>query len=174
VILETARLILGEWQPQDSAALRTIATDPEVMLYITGGIPWTDERIQSFVDSQIELYRQRRFCRWKLTERSSGEFAGFCGVGHWRDFPDPEIGWWLARRLWGRGLATEAARTALGDAVERARLPRIVSIARSPNAASIRVMQKIGLHFESEFEIEGIRLVRYGIGNPAGPAEDER
>ncbi len=88
---------------------------------------------------------------------------GFCGVGFWRDNPDPEIGWWLARRYWGRGLATEAARAALRDALERARLDRIVSIARPENTASIRIMEKLGLERDSEFESDGVRLLRYRI-----------
>jgi len=88
---------------------------------------------------------------------------GFCGVGFWRDSQDPEIGWWLARHHWGRGLATEAARTALADASQRARLDRITSVARAANLASIRVMKKIGFKLESEFESDGVSLVRYVI-----------
>ena len=75
----------------------------------------------------------------------------------------PRLGWWLARPYWGRGLATEAARAALEDAFERAGLYRIVSIAMPANRVSIRIMQKLGLTFECEFESEGVRLVRYAI-----------
>jgi len=49
MILETERLVLTTWQPSDWIAFRFIATDVEVMRYITGGVPWIDERIQSFV-----------------------------------------------------------------------------------------------------------------------------
>ena len=143
--------------------LRPIATDPEVMRYITGGVPWTDEQIRGFVDRQVKLYAERGFCRWKATEKVTGEFAGFCGVGFWRDWMDPEIGWWLARRLWGRGLATEAALVALRDAFERVELERIVSVAMTGNAASRRIMEKLGLTLEAEFEDEGVQLVRYAI-----------
>lgn len=163
MILETARLVLDSWQTHDWTELRPIATDVEVMRYITGGIPWTDEQIQSFVDRQVKLYSEQGFCRWKLLAKPAREMIGFCGVGFWRDIPDPEIGWWLARRYWGGGLATEAARAALQDAFERARLDRIVSVARPANTASIRIMEKLGLELESEFESEGVRLLRYSI-----------
>lgn len=161
--LETERLILAPWESADWTAFRPIATDVEVMRYITGGVPWTDERIQSFVDRQIKLCAERGYCRWKLVEKASGDLAGFCGPGFWKDSTDPEIGWWLARRHWGRGLATEAATAALRDAFERAGLERLISVAMRENRASIHIMEKLGLKFEREFESEGFQLVKYAI-----------
>jgi ribosomal-protein-alanine N-acetyltransferase len=113
---------------------------------------------------QVKLYAERGFCRWKLLEAGGGELIGFCGLGFWRDGLEPEIGWWLARRHWGRGLATEAARCALRDALERVGLERIISVAEAGNAASRRIMEKLGLKFEREFESEGVRLVQYATG----------
>ena len=161
VTLETERLVLGEWQSADWIEFRPITTDPEVMRYITGGVPWSEETIRSFVDRQVKLHGERGFCRWKLAEKSSGNMIGFCGVGIWRDGLEPEIGWWLARRYWGKGLATEAARAALADIFERVRLDRVVSIARPANIASTRIMEKLGLKFDREFESEGVPLVQY-------------
>jgi len=163
MIFETERLVLDTWQISDWTALRPIATDAEVMRHITGGVAWTDEQIRAFVDLQVKLYSERTFCRWKLLAKPAGELIGFCGVGFFRDHQDPEIGWWLARPYWGRGLATEAARTALPDAFERVRLDRVVSIARPANTASTRIMEKLGLKRECEFEDGGVRLLRYGI-----------
>lgn len=163
MILETERLILDTWQSSDWTALRPIATDAEVMRYITEGVPWSEEEIRSFVERQMELYRTRGFCRWKLIEKPGENMIGFCGVGFWGGGPDPEIGWWLARACWGRGLATEAARLALRDAFERVRLERIISVAMPGNRASRRIMEKLGLEFDSEFESEGFRLVRYAM-----------
>lgn len=163
IVLETNRLVLDSWQASDCAAFHPIATDPEVMRYITGGAPWGEEQIRAFVDRQIKLHSERGFCRWKLLEKPTGKVIGFCGPGFWRDYPDPEIGWWLARRCWGQGLATEAARVALHDAFERVRLDRIVSIALFANTASTRVMGRLGLRFECEFENDGLRMVRYGM-----------
>jgi RimJ/RimL family protein N-acetyltransferase len=168
MILETDRLILSTWQASDWLAFRPIATDVEVMRYITGGVLWTDERIQSFVNRQVELFSERGFCRWKLLLKPAQEMIGFCGVGFWGDGLEPEIGWWLARQHWGRGLATEAARIALRDVFERVRLDRIISIARPANTASTRIMEKLGLKLESEFEKDGVPLVRYAISRPRG------
>lgn len=166
VVLETERLLLSKWQPSDWIAFRPIATDVEVMRYITGGVPWTDERIQSFVNRQIEMFSERGFCRWKLLLKPALEIIGFCGVGFWGDDLELEIGWWLARPHWGRGFATEAARVALRDAFERIGLDRIISIAKPANTASTRIMEKLGFKRECEFEKDGVTLVRYAMHRP--------
>ena len=175
VPFETERLVLDKWRSSDWTDFRPIATDVQVMRYITGGVPWSNEQIRAFVDRQIKQYSERNFCRWKLLRKPKLELIGFCGVGFWRTAPDPEIGWWLAREWWGQGLATEAARAALRHAFEQAGLERIISIARPENTASIRIMEKLGMTFECEFSHENLRLVRYSRTphntKPKGPNE---
>lgn len=162
-MLKTDRLVLDTWQSSDWLAFRPIAVDVDVMRYINGGIPWTDDQIQNFVDRQMRHYAEQGFCRWKLLEAATGELIGFCGPGIWRDAADAEIGWWLARSHWGRGLATEAARAALSDAFERVHMERVISIAMPGNIASIAIMKKLGMTFDAEFENDGVKLVRYAI-----------
>jgi ribosomal-protein-alanine N-acetyltransferase len=166
MIFETERLVMDIWQRSDWTALLPIATDVEVMRYITGGVSWSDEKIQAFVDHEVESYSTRKFCRWRLLIKPGGEMIGFCGLGFWRDAKEPEIGWWLARRWWGRGLATEAAQIALQDAFGRLALDRVISIARPANRASTRIMEKLGLQPECEFERDGVLLVKYSIDRP--------
>ena len=167
-MLETERLSLEPWKADDWVAFRPIAADPEVMRHINGGVPWSDDEIRLFVERQIALYQERGFCRWKLIEKASGGLIGFCGVGRWRGYPELEIGWWLAREWWGRGLATEAAHAALEDVFKRAELDRVISIARPANVASIRIMRKLGMRFVRAFENEGVALVQYGIDRETG------
>ena len=164
MILKTERLILSPWQPEDWIAFRPIAQDPEVMRYITGGKPWTDDEIRNFIDRQVALFAGRGFCRWKVTGQTGDEVMGFCGVGFWRGaIGEPEIGWWLARRFWGLGYASEGARAAMEDVFRRTELPRLISVAMPGNRASIHIMEKLGMHFEAEFEGENTRLVRYAL-----------
>jgi len=156
-------LSLCEWVLDDWLEFRAIAADPEVMRYIGGGTPWTDARSREFVERQIELFGERQFCLWKLAPKDGGPLAGFCGLQPLRGTPDIEIGWWLARACWGKGLATEAARAALRDGFERAGLSRIVSIAQPAHAASVRIMQKLGMRFERMARAGGIPVVLYAI-----------
>ncbi len=165
--METKRVLLRPWEAEDWIAFRPIATDPQVMRYITGGTPWTDERIQEFVQRQIRHFAERGFCLWKLRakEDASGRIIGFCGLQPLAidGQEEVEMGWWLAKDCWGRGLATEAARLALGFGFERAGLTRIISICRPDNAASQRIMEKLGMTFERNYTHKGIPVRLYSI-----------
>jgi len=165
-VLETGRLFLCRWNSEDWRDLHGLSSDREVMRYIGDGAPWPEQRTREFVERQRVQFATRGFCRWRLVSKASGEMAGFCGIGWLPGLADFEIGWWLARRFWGQGLATEAARIALNDGFERARLVRLVSIAHPQNAASFRVMEKIGMIRETEFEFHGQPVIQYGIVRP--------
>jgi ribosomal-protein-alanine N-acetyltransferase len=161
--IETERLVLSPWDQDDWVRFKPIATDPRVMRFISGGRPWTDVEIRDFVERCRTTFRERGFTRWKLEEKGRGELIGFCGLGFLPGEPDPEIGWWLAPDYWGRGFATEAARTAFRDATARVGLRRVISIAHPDNSASIRVMQRLGLGFEKRYEYAGNPVVLYSF-----------
>ncbi len=140
---------------------RAIASDPHVTRYIGDGTPWPEERSRQFVQRQIALFQERAFCLWKLLSKQEGGLIGFCGLQPLPETEEIEIGWWLARRWWGHGLATEAARVALRDGFERAGFERIVAIAQPANTASIGIMRKLGMHFERITQSRGIPVVMY-------------
>jgi ribosomal-protein-alanine N-acetyltransferase len=82
-----------------------------------------------------------------------GDFVGVVGVfppqNEWG--PEPEVGYLLASRYHGRGLATEALAAVVADATERLRIPILVAIVDEPNVASIRVLEKCGFSHERSF-----------------------
>jgi RimJ/RimL family protein N-acetyltransferase len=136
-----------------------------VVRYIGDGQPWPEERARQFVERQIALFAARGFCLWKL--QKAGGTIGFCGLQPLPETDEIEIGWWLARAWWGRGLATEAAREAVRDGFERVGLQQIVAIAQPANAASIRIMQKLGMRFDRMTESRGIPVVMYARSSHA-------
>jgi [ribosomal protein S5]-alanine N-acetyltransferase len=161
--LETERLWLCAWEPGDLAAARPIFTDPDVMRYINGGVPRSDDQIRESISRQQNHLRQRGFCLWKLLLKPDARAIGDCGLQPLQlDGADEvEIGWRLAKNQWGRGLATEAARVALRHAVEYARLKRVIAIAVPENRASLRIMEKLGMTFERCSSKDGFKIVVY-------------
>lgn len=179
-MLETARLRLVPWHPEHWLQLRPIARDPEVVRYISEGQPWDDARIQEFVERQVSGFAQRGFCFWRLLPKQVlgaedlEQMIGFCGLQPLPETTEIEIGWWLARTWWGKGLATEAAREAMHDGFDRVGLERIVAIAIPENRASTHVMEKLGMRFERETTNRGFRVVLYGIDRAKHKASAQR
>lgn len=157
-MIETQRLRLLPWKDEDWRSFHLIATDREVMRYVTGGEPWAEERTRQFVGGQTALFAERGFCRWRLELKATGETAGFCGGGKLHGFDGIETGWWLARHLWGQGLATEAAQAAIDDLFGRIGLAQVISVAARENLASLRIMEKLGFRFAEEIEYKGFQV----------------
>lgn len=166
VVLETERLFLREWVPDDWKRFRPLATDPRVLRFIGRSEPWSDERIRASLNSAITKARTRGWILWPVIHRDDAELFGFCGFGDGFP-PDVEIGWRLRPEYWGQGLATEAAKAVLALGWERFRFERVISVAQPENRASIRIMEKLGMTFEAEFAHDEIRVVRYAIRRPS-------
>jgi len=105
----------------------------------------TREESDAFVDRIEAHWRDRGFGLWAVEVPGEAELIGFTGLATHPFMPVPEIGWRLARRFWGRGFATEAARAALADGFERVGLTEIVSFTIPANVRSTRVMERLGM-----------------------------
>lgn len=156
VRLETARLVLREFEPDDAAALVELNSDPDVLRY-TGDKPFESvEAARRFLEAYPD-YRTNGFGRWAVLLRSSGEFAGWCGLK--RVDGEVDLGYRLHRRFWGSGIATEAARASVAHGFFELGLDQIVARAWAQNLASIRVIEKCGLRYwkhARHFDTDGV------------------
>ncbi len=86
---------------------------------------------------------------WALEIRESGEFIGMAGLQVPAEphpyLPCVEVGWRLARRNWGVGYATEAARRALRFAFEDLELQEVIATTAQNNVRSSAVMERLGM-----------------------------
>jgi RimJ/RimL family protein N-acetyltransferase len=146
-VLRTERLLLRGWRPEDRVPFAQLNADPEVMRYF----PATLDRSESdaLADRIDTHWRVHGFGLWAVERREEGDFLGFVGLAE-PAFSAPftpcvEIGWRLARRAWGAGYATEAARAALRFGFLDCRLEEIVSFTVVANARSRSVMERLGM-----------------------------
>jgi RimJ/RimL family protein N-acetyltransferase len=151
--IQTPRLLLRTWRPEDEEPMAAINADPEVMRYINSPTAPADTRRLHV--ARLAHWEQHGFGPFALQAREgdwAGELLGFAGVAHPSFLPAlahrPEIGWRLARRAWGRGLATEAALAARDHAFEVLGLAALISIIHPDNARSQRVAAKLGMALE--------------------------
>ncbi len=82
---------------------------------------------------------------WTLAERKSRVILG--DVGFLADADGIEIGWHLRRESWGLGYATEAARACLTYGLSELGFHRVSAYVETANAASVRVINKLGMSF---------------------------
>ena len=146
--LRSERLVLRAWRDDDRAAFAALNADPAVMEFF----PSMLSRAES--DAMVDRIRQHFDAHglglWAVEVPGEAAFIGYVGLVH-VPFAAPftpavEVGWRIAAAHWGRGYATEAARTALDFGFDRVALGEIVSMTVPANLRSQRVMQKLGMH----------------------------
>jgi RimJ/RimL family protein N-acetyltransferase len=148
--IQTERLALRRFTPQDLDPLSRLYSDPEVTRYI-GGLKTREQAAEMLHDRILAYYDQHPGLGvWATEERAGGAFIGIHLLNHIHGEPDIQVGYVLSREHWGRGYATEMCVALLRYGFAELGLPRIVAITDRPNVASQRVLIKAGLHRNGE------------------------
>src|SRR5512143_3625023 len=106
--LESERLLIRPWLTDDRDAFVAMMSDPEVTRYVHRGEPYTAAEVDGFFARQEKQLTEFDLCMGALVEKATGLTVGIAGVQPLGTTQDLEIGWILAREVWGRGYATEA------------------------------------------------------------------
>lgn len=154
--LRTERLLLRQWREADIAPFAAMNADPKVMEFFPS--LRTANETRDLVDRLTASFAADRMGFWALELPGEAPFIGFTGIMRVA-FPAPftpavEIGWRLAPRFWGMGLATEAARASLADGFGRCGLREIVSLAVPANTRSRAVMDRIGMAHDPDGDFD--------------------
>ena len=162
-ILTTNRLILRSWLESDREPFARMNADPRVMEFFASRL--SSEESDAIVDRIETHFRQHGFGLWAAELRRDGAFVGFVGfdVPSYEAPYSVELGWRLAREQWGQGLATEGAQAVVDYAFETLGFREIVATTVPANARSRRVMEKLGMTYDSADDFEHPLL---GEGHP--------
>jgi len=147
--LETDRLFIRPWTPADRPAFTGLTEDPEVMRYVHGGQPYAEDEVDEWFTRQARQLAEHDVCMGALIEKATGRLVGIAGTQPLGTTGNFEIGWWLARDVWGRGYATEAGGAAMRHVLETLGHKRVVAIIDPDNEPSKRVVGRLGMHYES-------------------------
>jgi RimJ/RimL family protein N-acetyltransferase len=148
--LETKRLRLRRWRRDDVGTLARWNADPMIMTHM-GRPPMSHAETEAQLDRLIRHWDEHGFGTWAAEEKATGKVVGRIGLSFHSEWPDdPEVGWMLDAAHWNRGLATEGGEACIRFGFERLGVARIVSICTPENAASRRVMEKLGLRYLTE------------------------
>jgi len=146
--LKTERLLLRQWQPSDLALFSAMNADPLVMNYYPSTL--SPNESNALAQRFTALINKQSWGMWAVEILEQQEFIGFVGL-HKPQYPLPvtdctEIGWRLAQPHWGKGYATEAAKTALQFAFETLSLNEVYSFTSVINYRSQAVMQRLKMN----------------------------
>jgi len=147
--LETERLILRHWKESDAESLYEYARDPAVGP-ITGWPPHKD------VSESLEVIRHVLSAKecYAVCLKTDGKAIGdielkLNGRTDLTDRDDEcELGFWLGKPFWGRGLMPEAARELLRHAFEDLGMSKVWCAYYDGNTKSKRVQEKCGFRYQ--------------------------
>ncbi|HET7436968.1 MAG TPA: GNAT family N-acetyltransferase [Thermoanaerobaculia bacterium] len=154
--LDTERLTIRTWAPGDRAAFHSIMSDPAVTHFVHGGLPYTDEETNGFLDRQARQLAENGFCMGPVIEKTTNLLVGIAGTQPLGTTGELEIGWIFARDVWGRGYATEAGAAAMRYVLDVLQRDRVLAIIDPDNAASKRVAARLGMTYERR--VTGVEL----------------
>lgn len=143
--LHTARLRLRPFTDADAAPLYALHSSAHVLRYWDSP-PWTDRAsISRFMAGCERMAEDGTGARVAIERASDGAFLGWCTFNSWDpDFRSASLGFCLTQAAWGQGFATEAARAVLQWAFDALDLNRVQAECDTRNAASARVLEKLG------------------------------
>jgi ribosomal-protein-alanine N-acetyltransferase len=111
----------------------------------------------------IACFEAHGFGQWIVLFRSEETLIGFCGFRFFGEWQEVELLYGIAPAYWDQGLATEAAEAILRFGFEKCGFERVYAGADPPNAASFRVMEKLGMSFDRRTWINGQEAIYYVI-----------
>lgn len=143
--LHTARLRLRAFGDADADALFALHSNAYVLRYWDTP-PWGDlQRAEQFISACREIAEAGTGTRLAAERVSDGAFIGWCGLTRWNPhFRSASLGYCFNDAVWGNGYATESARALLRWAFDTLELNRVQAEVDTRNAASARVLEKLG------------------------------
>lgn len=175
VRLETERLVLREFVPEDAPFVLELLHDPGWLRYIG------DRGVASLEDARAYIervprasYRAHGFGLMAVERREDRAPLGMCGLVKRDGLDDPDLGFALLACHAGRGYAREAATATLDDARGRLGLARVLAITTPENERSQRLLERLGMRFEGMARLvaDGEPLRLFALDLAAGGGGD--
>ncbi|MBE5745949.1 MAG: GNAT family N-acetyltransferase [Clostridiales bacterium] len=149
-MFETERLIIRRFMPSDAIDIYEACNDYE-MVKTTLGLPWpyTKEMAEGWVGKVAQREEEGSSYEYAICLKDNPDKIVGCIA--LMDFNNKarraEMGYWVARKYWRNGIATEAAKAMLNFGFEKLNLHSIIARYFDINPASGRVMEKAGMRY---------------------------
>ncbi|MHC4552409.1 MAG: GNAT family N-acetyltransferase [Planctomycetota bacterium] len=176
VPIETERLLLRPEALGDYEDIYRINTDPEVTQYVGDGsiLSLSQNTFRTRLGQLIAKRIEDEYGLAAIILKETGQYIGACWLKY-DDFLDAvELGYRYDRAVWGKGYATEAGTAVLQAGFQLPYLETVFACSHPANAASIRVLQKLGFehvsekyHPQAKVEVPIYQIHRHSSGFPS-------
>jgi RimJ/RimL family protein N-acetyltransferase len=171
LILETPRLMVRQLRDDDLDNLYAITGDAELMRYVGDNQPLSREDTARWIAVSQANYRGQGFGCSAVINKAGGDFIGYCGLvytPHTEKPHEAEIIYALKKDYWGQGLASEVAGAMLAYGFRQQHLTRIIATVDPENAASVRILEKLGMTYvRTDVDEHNLPTAFYALGRPA-------
>jgi [ribosomal protein S5]-alanine N-acetyltransferase len=160
--LTTDRTVLRPLEESDISVMHALWTDAGVRKYLWDDAVISGEQAAEVIAASSGHFHRHQFGLWAVCERLTGDLVGFCGFRP-AESGEPELLYGLWPRYWGQGLAHEAARAALSYVFHVVQCREVVAATDTPNEASARVLQRLGMQLERRGLLNGLDTLFYRL-----------
>lgn len=143
--LTTSRCRLAPVQIKDVEKLHALWILPEVRKFLWDDEIITAELTKSLVEKSMVHLAESQFGLWLVHLREDDAFIGFGGFWPFHEPERIELLFGLSPAYWGRGYATEIAKSLILYGKENLSLTAVLASTDSPNTSSIAVLQRLGM-----------------------------
>jgi ribosomal-protein-alanine N-acetyltransferase len=151
-VLSTARLRLRCFSLADSEGMFQTLIHPTTARFSGKAPPASVDEIRAKIEMILETVRAGDAVSWALASAETGEYLGSAGLWRWdKAHFRAEIGYELTSIAWGKGLMPEALAAILAYGFEHMKLHSVEAKVHPENAASMRVLTKLGFEREAYF-----------------------
>lgn len=186
--LTTDRLTLRPWRSDDAAELHRLMNDWQVCSTLAAvPFPYSRDLADEWIVSATTQLAEGAAINLAITGSEDGHEILVGGLGLRLDGEEGRLGYWVGRRFWGHGVASEAAGKLARWALANLEIARITANVATDNPGSIAVLRRIGLRHVGEgtemflsrgaelkvLRFEATRADLFGDHNPSGALEGD-
>ncbi|MBW8845616.1 MAG: GNAT family N-acetyltransferase [Burkholderiales bacterium] len=155
-ILDTERLSLREFTPQDAPFLLRLVNEPGWIRNINDpGVRTLDDALAWAEGRLFKAYRELGHGFWAVQRRADGDLVGMCGLFKRPALSEPDLGYALLAEHEGRGYALEAARGCVAHAKAVLGWSTLMAITAIDNQPSVALLGKLGFAEQAREQLDG-------------------
>lgn len=162
-MITTERLSLRKIQTDDEDFIIKFLADEELAKYLPLDRPYNANEASTWFDGRLDHWRLNGFGTFIIVLKHSNDVMGYCGIEYVRGTKFIDMRYGLLKCFWGHGYAYEAALAVLQYGFSVHAFSKLYGAAVPQNIPSIKLLQKLGMSKDSEFNVYGQDVSHYSI-----------